>query len=113
MIDAADLTALCQRTLRIPDSATRLQTWNIEKGEWEYHDAQLFAREYLRLRASAARDACVWSCDNSRYHESWGTACGDEFQFEADGPIKNGMKFCCYCGGMLSEALAKMDGEQT
>lgn len=47
--------------------------------------------------------ACVWT-----HHEElsmWATGCNNEFQFmECDGPKANGMKFCCYCGGVLREA---------
>lgn len=45
--------------------------------------------------------ACLWR--ESDDGEMWSTSCGHAFNFTADGPKENGMKFCCYCGGQLEE----------
>ena len=46
-------------------------------------------------------ETCAWTLDD--YQGCWDTACGESFVFEDDGPLKNGARFCLYCGGALTE----------
>ncbi len=39
---------------------------------------------------------CIWAVDD--FDGSYDTSCGHKFQFSVDGPVENGMKYCCYCG---------------
>ena len=43
---------------------------------------------------------CRWTLDLI-VGQAWETACGEAFCLEADGPVENKMKWCCYCGGKL------------
>lgn len=46
-------------------------------------------------------DRCEWREDDEGV---WDTACGQRFVFMAEeGPVANGMRFCCYCGECLRE----------
>jgi rRNA maturation endonuclease Nob1 len=42
---------------------------------------------------------CLWLFVEDSYY--YDTGCGRAFQFETDGPKKNGFKFCPYCGREL------------
>lgn len=42
---------------------------------------------------------CQWEYQN--LEDAWETSCGEMFQFIADGPLKNGFKYCPYCGGKI------------
>lgn len=42
---------------------------------------------------------CTWR--ETHDGESWETDCGNCFVFIVDGPAKNGMRYCCYCGESL------------
>lgn len=51
-------------------------------------------------------DANVWSC----------SACKEEWVLEAGNPVDNGMKYCCYCGALMDEAVnskAEVQDEQS
>lgn len=41
---------------------------------------------------------CEWTVNDDGAFE---TACGNVFEFTADGPAQNGFKFCPYCGSQL------------
>jgi hypothetical protein len=41
---------------------------------------------------------CAWA---PSAEGAWSTGCGNLFAFEADGPIENSFRFCCYCGNPL------------
>lgn len=43
---------------------------------------------------------CNWRED---VDGNWHTDCGHIFCFNVDGPMKNGFKFCGYCGSDLKE----------
>ena len=45
---------------------------------------------------------CTW-VQVDQDGDSWETTCGECFCLESDTPLKNRMKFCCYCGKPLEE----------
>jgi hypothetical protein len=47
---------------------------------------------------------CLWTEDQD--DGKWDTDCGESFVFTTDGPMENGMDYCCYCGGGLITARA-------
>ena len=44
---------------------------------------------------------CAWTCDE--YEDAWDTGCGNLFSFIDGSPEENKFKYCCYCGGNLTE----------
>lgn len=57
--------------------------------------------EIDELRAALSeRGLCHWKPDQDGVY--W-TTCGNAFTFIDAGPSANKMKFCCYCGGTMSE----------
>ena len=50
---------------------------------------------------------CTWTYGHEHDYDqaTWATGCGEAFCIENDGPKENGMKFCCYCGKVLAEAV--------
>lgn len=48
---------------------------------------------------------CRWTLDPNPDCEVWETACSNGWQFIEGGPAENGMRFCCYCGGILEEDI--------
>lgn len=53
------------------------------------------------LDPDSAWYACRWRQDNNGI---WETSCGNAFEFNANGPKENRMRFCCYCGKLLRVA---------
>ena len=51
-------------------------------------------------KARGRRSDCQWSQDEDG---NWKTSCGEMFIFLEDGPKENEFRFCCYCGGALTE----------
>lgn len=46
---------------------------------------------------------CTWTEDEEGCFLS---DCGELFELgNEDGPITNGMRFCCFCGGVMQEVL--------
>lgn len=45
---------------------------------------------------------CTWECDD----DYWSTSCSQQFYIVAGTPSENDMKYCCYCGGELTEKPA-------
>ena len=47
---------------------------------------------------------CLWGLeDEIDWGDTWKTSCGQLFIFDEGGPVKNGFKFCPYCGAELVE----------
>lgn len=59
-------------------------------------------RAILALRPQAVPMTCTWEQEDE-CGSAYSTTCGNTFMFEDGGPSDNGAKFCCYCGGRLSE----------
>lgn len=79
-----------------------LEEWMI--GDFPREDAGLYnsrriVNEIERICAGVAIP-CAWREDADG---NWHTDCGHIFCFNDDGPIKNGFKFCGYCGSDLKE----------
>jgi hypothetical protein len=60
---------------------------------------------------------CEWTQDDYGGDCHWETQCGNAFEFNDGGPVKNHAVFCCYCGGRLvevrtSELRARPRGER-
>lgn len=53
-------------------------------------------------RPQAVPMTCAWEQEDE-CGSAYSTTCGNTFMFEDGGPSDNGAKFCCYCGGRLSE----------
>lgn len=49
---------------------------------------------------------CTWSQIQAD-SDCWGASCGNEFTLNDGTPKDNNMKFCCYCGGVLSQRKAR------
>lgn len=49
-------------------------------------------------RTKKNKAGCHWKVDEDGNYD---TDCGEKYCFIDDGPIENGMKFCCYCGAEL------------
>ena len=47
---------------------------------------------------------CEWTQDGLD-GEEWGTDCGESWTFIVGGPVKNRMRFCCFCGKRLVEVM--------
>lgn len=59
-------------------------------------------------QARAERErVCTWTEEEEG---PWHTGCGHAFEFTNDGPVENGAKHCCYCGGKL-QAKEFIDAE--
>jgi hypothetical protein len=60
------------------------------------------AIEEIRLIVKELKESedCVWQENEDGY---WDTECKQSFMLEYDTPVKNGFKFCCYCGSKLIE----------
>ena len=60
---------------------------------------------YIKTRADELKAGdvvrCTWTYRELYGWDYWDTACGNAFQFTADGPTENEFKFCPYCGGAL------------
>lgn len=55
---------------------------------------------------------CTWTYEDDNETVVWQTACGETFVFcNDDGPLGNSMKWCCYCGGKMTENRAAAKGE--
>jgi hypothetical protein len=52
----------------------------------------------------AVRQVCEWKYDDT--HEKYGTTCGHAWQFIDDGIAENGVHFCPFCGGFITEAAS-------
>ncbi len=52
-------------------------------------------------------NACHWRTFKSidGYFEPWEADCGFQFELNEGTPAENNMKYCCYCGGELIEAV--------
>ena len=48
----------------------------------------------------ALPSGCAWTLDDED-NNVYATSCGGLFKIHCDGPIENGMRFCCYCGKRL------------
>ena len=56
---------------------------------------------------NAIRNAeCSWSDDGDE-EGNYETACGRLFSLTEGTPEENGMRFCCYCGGLLKAGERK------
>lgn len=55
---------------------------------------------------------CQWTLDSGPEYEVWESACGEMWQFETDGPTRNRMRFCCYCGKPLEEVRPTNDDDE-
>lgn len=49
---------------------------------------------------------CIW--DEDEWTGAWDTRCGSSFQIVDGTPADNLMRFCCYCGRPIEQALAKV-----
>lgn len=61
---------------------------------------------------SQDREPCTWKYDKAI--DAYDTACGNAFIVGEGTPAENDMKFCCYCGGVLTEAIdhaRRIEGE--
>jgi len=48
--------------------------------------------------------ACIWEYNSDKFGEdTWQTSCGNSFILLEGVPNDNKMKYCCYCGGALTE----------
>ena len=47
--------------------------------------------------------ACAWTQEDDE--GAWATDCGELFVLNDGVPSENRMRFCCYCGGALTELL--------
>lgn len=55
---------------------------------------------------------CRWVQDDLE-GDTWGTSCGHYFRLDDGTPADNDMKFCCYCGKTLIEALFEEESSGT
>lgn len=53
---------------------------------------------------SAGVKQCTWTKDSGAI--SWDTACGGSYQIIGNLLSKSGMRWCCFCGGVLREVAA-------
>ena len=70
-----------------------------------------FDRELARKAWDAAMQSqdredafCVWHNDPET-DNSWDTSCRELFVIIDGTPTENGMRFCCYCGKPIQEAI--------
>jgi hypothetical protein len=47
---------------------------------------------------------CNWNQEDAQ-GDYWGTGCGGAFRLDADTPADDKMRFCCFCGGSLTQTL--------
>lgn len=71
----------------------------------DYYDnaAELFDKSDVRdLRKVAAEltKRCEWKSDEDG---NWHTSCNEIYIIIEGTPTENSMRFCCYCGGAISE----------
>jgi hypothetical protein len=67
-----------------------------------YHRAQQALNELEALQ-SQDRETCLWTY--SEPEGAYQTACGNLHIIIDGTPAENGMKHCCYCSGVIDEAI--------
>lgn len=63
-----------------------------------YVNARNAYREAVERRV---RGVCEWKRGDSPDDDIWYSGCGQEWIFNAGGPVENGCKFCHHCGGVV------------
>jgi len=53
---------------------------------------------------------CTWTNDDEYDDRCYETECGQSLELTEGTLAENGMRFCCYCGARLVEALAAESG---
>lgn len=53
-------------------------------------------RQALRADLAKPLPVCVWTYEP--LDDAWDSACGEKWQFLADGPVENKVRFCHGCG---------------
>ena len=65
------------------------------------------------LRAALAEpETCTWQQDGDSDSGVYGTSCGHYFDITDGTPEDNKMKWCCYCGRKLTQALITEDEDE-
>ena len=67
------------------------------------------AAEAVRRAALAEPETCTWQQDGDSDSGVYGTSCRRYFNLEDGTPEDNKMKWCCYCGKKLAQALITED----
>ena len=65
---------------------------------------RVIARETALQSQDRENAFCVWHNDPET-DNSWDTGCRQLFEIYDGTPTENGMRFCCYCGKSISEAI--------
>jgi len=61
-------------------------------------------------QAQEPTKSCEWAQeDDINMPGTWRSACGVLWTFNEDGPVENGMKFCCGCGKKLDQKKSNDD----
>ena len=90
----------------ITEPCGHARRWQAHRDGLDPHSATfcLFC-ELAEARALlAVRQVCEWKYDDT--HEKYGTTCGHAWQFIDDGIAENGVHFCPFCGGFITEAAS-------
>lgn len=74
--------------------------------ELDERDAKIEKLEAAVERLKAADErTCLWKFDED--HCKYDTGCGKAWSFIDDGIAENGLVYCPFCGGKVSEAVGK------
>ena len=88
------MTRIRALSARDPAFAGFSQRWTLEG------KPEAVQRVAMAAWDSARSLNCQWVDDAIEPY--WATECGEAFTFIEGGPIENGMRFCCYCGGKIT-----------
>ena len=79
-------------------------------GTWHVDECCADVMDKWHAGGTVRHDSCTWTEDEDG---NWGTSCGNLFVLTEGGPLRNGMCWCCYCGGELVERPMPEEEEST
>ena len=76
------------------------------------HDREVPPNPYYCTKCMAEPETCTWQQDGDSDSGVYGTSCGHYFDITDGTPEDNKMKWCCYCGRKLTQALITEDEDE-
>ena len=54
-------------------------------------------------------EACTWTQDWNEWQDIWHSTCDQGWSFNEGGPIENQVRFCHWCGGLVTVKPERRD----
>lgn len=115
-----------EQKMNTEQEMARFEAWHerlygrrpVRSSKYGAYQATTHCERWLVWKARAAlqsqdRKPCTWEHDAEI--DAYETTCGNTFIVGEGTPAENDMKFCCYCGGALIEAIdhaRRIEGEE-